>query len=389
MSEQPVKPPSRRRLIQVGAIAGAVALAVVVAGVAERVLGGRAVAQQTASQSVPTVALARLTGGEATEALTLPGAIQPYNRAMIHARVSGYLKGWNQDIGAQVRAGQLLATIDAPDLDQQYQQAKADHATAVANSRVANLTAARWQALLPSASVSQQEADEKAGDAAAKKALVDAARANLRRLEVLAGFKRIVAPFDGVVTARKTDIGALITAGSQGEELFEVSDLKRVRIYVRAPQSLSAELRPGQPATFNLPQYPGQSFKAAVVATSRAIDPTSRTLLVQLQADNADGKLFGGAYCQVHFQLAGSPDTIRVPATALLPVNSGAKVAVLGPGDKVMLKSVQLGRDLGDSVEIVAGLTRSDRVIDSPPESLRNGEQVKLAPTPAPAARGK
>ncbi len=387
MSEQPVKPPSRRRLIQVGAIAGAVALAVVVAGVAERMLGGRAVAQQTASQSIPTVALARLTGGEATEALTLPGAIQPYNRAMIHARVSGYLKGWNQDIGAQVRAGQLLATIDAPDLDQQYSRPRP---TTARRSRIAG---------------GEPDRGALAGAAAVGVGLpAGGGRKGRRRgRQEGPGGRRARQPAaPGGAGGLQADRRAVRRRGHRAQDRHRRADhrrqpgrgavrglrLKRVRIYVRAPQSLSAELVPGRPATFNLPQYPGQSFKAAVVATSRAIDPTSRTLLVQLQADNADGKLFGGAYCQVHFQLAGRPRHHPRAGHRAAAGQQRAKVAVLGPGDKVMLKSVQLGRDLGDSVEIVAGLTRSDRVIDSPPRACGTANRSSWRRRPR-RARGK
>jgi RND family efflux transporter MFP subunit len=201
----------------------------------------------------------------------------------------------------------------------------------------------------------------------------------------LQSFKQLVAPFDGVVTARNTDIGALINAGNTvGQELFEVSDLHRVRIYVQVPQAFTADLRPGLKATFEMPQYPGQTFDATLVSTSNAMNATSRSMLVQLQADNSEGKLLGGTYCKVTFQIPGDPNIVRLPATALLPVNRGAQVAVLGDGNKVMLKPVKLGRDFGDSVEVIAGLTPQDRVIDSPPETLQSGDVVQLAAaTPA------
>jgi RND family efflux transporter MFP subunit len=193
-------------------------------------------------------------------------------------------------------------------------------------------------------------------------------------------FKQIVAPFDGVVTQRNTDIGALINAGSTaGQQLFEVSDLHRVRIYVQVPQGFSADLSPGLKATFEMPQYPGRKFDATLITTSKALNATSRSLLVELQADNSDGKLLGGAYCRVDFQIPGDPNMVRLPATALMLVNRGVQVAVLGDGNKVVLKSVQLGRDFGDSVEVTAGLTPQDRVIDSPPETLRTGDSVELA----------
>jgi RND family efflux transporter MFP subunit len=369
----------------IGGAALILAAVIVVAGVTERVLAGRGLTQEVGKTATPTVSLAKLTLSSAPESLTLPGTIQPYNRAVIYAQVTGYLKGWNQDIGAQVKAGQLLATISTPDLDQQVEQAKAQVATAEANDHLAALTAQRWQALLPSQSVAQQDADTKTADAAAKRAMLNAARANLRGLQAMESFKRVVAPFDGVVTARKTDIGALINSGSQGQGLFEVADLHKVRIYVQAPQSLSADIRPGLTATFDMPQYPGQHFNAVVVASSNAVEATSRSTLVQLQADNPDGKLFAGAYAQVHFQVPARPNTLRVPASALVPSNRGTQVAILGADNKVTMRSVQLGRDLGDSVEIVAGLSPSDRVIDSPPETLQNGETVKLAAATPPA----
>jgi RND family efflux transporter MFP subunit len=339
--------------------------------------------QWTTAQAVPTVALATLQHGDADRALTLPGTIQPYYKASIYARVSGYLKSWGKDIGAPVKAGEGLASIEAPDLDQQLAQARATLASAKANYDIAAITANRYAILIKSQSVSQQLADQSAADAAAKKAVMDANEANVRQLEAMQSFKQIVAPFDGVVTARNTDIGALINAGSAaGQELFEVSDLHRVRIYVQVPQAFSADLRPDLKATFEMPQYPGQKFDAILTTTSNAMNVTSRSMLVELQADNADGKLLGGTYCQVTFQLPGDPTMVRIPATALMPVNNGAQVAVLGDGDKVQLKSVQLGRDFGDSVEVTAGLAPQDRVIDSPPETLQGGDQVRLAAAP-------
>jgi RND family efflux transporter MFP subunit len=236
--------------------------------------------------------------------------------------------------------------------------------------------------LVKSQWVSRQSADDKTGAAAATKAAMDAASANVKQLEAMEDFKKIVAPFDGIVTARKTDIGALINAGA-GVELFEVSDLHNVRIYVQVPQAFSADLHPGLEATFDMPQSPGQQFKATVATMSHAMDPSSRSMLVELQADNADGKLFAGAYAQVHFQLPGDPNMLRVPATALLPADHGMQVAVLGNDNKVVLKSVQLGRDFGDSAEVVTGLSPSDRVIDNPPETLQSGDEVQLSATTA------
>jgi RND family efflux transporter MFP subunit len=323
--------------------------------------------------------LATLQRGDANRTLTLPGSIQPYYRASIYARVNGYLTSWDKDIGAHVKAGEVLASIEAPDLDQQLAQAKATLASAKANHDIAAITAYRNDVLVKKQIVAQQIGDQTAADATAKQAVMDANAANVRQLEAMQSFKQIVAPFDGIVTARTTDIGALINSGSAGQALFEVSDLHRVRINVRVPQAYSAEVQPGLKAVFDMPQYPGKQFDATVVTLSNAMDVNSRSMLVELQADNADGKLFAGAYAQVHFRLANDPNLVRVPATALVPVNNGAQVAVLGNDNKVTMKPVQLGRDFGDSVEVIAGLMRQDRVIDSPPETLQNGDAIKLA----------
>ncbi|HZC95955.1 MAG TPA: efflux RND transporter periplasmic adaptor subunit, partial [Bradyrhizobium sp.] len=303
MSSELIKTPNRRRLLPIGLAALALAGVVALNGIIQRHHNTAQVAQWTGQQAIPTVTLANLQRGPAVRKLTLPGTIQAYNRAAIYARVSGYLQSWQADIGAHVKAGEVLAKIDSPDLDQQFAQGKADLATATANAQLAAVTADRFNSLVKSQWVSKQTGDEKTGAAAATKATMDAASANVNRLEAMEDFKKIVAPFDGVVTARKTDIGALINAGNAGQELFEVSDLSRVRIYVQVPQAFTAELQPGLKATFEMPQYPGQQFDASVVTTSHAMDSNSRSMLVELQAANSDGKLFAGVYCQVHFEL--------------------------------------------------------------------------------------
>ncbi len=385
---QPFKLPKPRPLILVGVIALVAAAAIATNGLISRYHSKQDLTKWTAAQAAPTVTLAKFVRGDAEQHLILPGDIQPYNKAAIYARVNGYLKSWEQDIGANVKAGQVLATIEAPDLDQQLAQARATLASAKANYDIAALTANRYNTLIKQQAVSQQTADQSAADAAAKKAVMDANEANVRQLEAMQSFKQIVAPFDGVVTLRNTGIGALINAGSTaGQELFEVSDLHRVRIYVQVPQAFSAGLSPGLKATFEMPQYPGQKFDATLVTTSKAMNATSRSLLVELQADNSDGKLLGGTYCRVDFLIPSDPNMVRLPATALMLVNRGTQVAVLGDGNKVMLKSIQVGRDFGDSVEVIAGLTPQDRVIDNPPETLRTGDTVELAAaTPSSSA---
>lgn len=386
MSAEPITHPSSRGLRLLAMAAFITAGIVLARGLDERAGAKTELVHWTHEQAVPTVALAKVEKGAAFRSLSLPGTIQPYNRAAIYARVSGYLKSWSQDIGAHVTAGQVLASIDTPDLDQQFDQAKADLASAEANEQLAVLTAKRWHALVASQSVAQQAVDEKQGDATAKQAVADAAQANVRRLEALEAFKNIVAPFDGVVTARKTDIGALINAGSggTGQELFEIADLHKVRIYVQVPQAFSADLRPGLKATFELPQYPGRQFDATLITTSNAVEAGSRSMLVELQAENPKGALSAGTYCNVHFEVPSNPDLLRLPATALVPSDKGIEVAVVGPGDKAVLTPITLGRDFGDTVEVTNGLSAADRVIDSPAETLQTGDPVRLAAGPSP-----
>jgi RND family efflux transporter MFP subunit len=371
---------TRRRLFLFGTTAMVVAAAIAANGLISRARTERELMQWTNAQAIPTVALAPIAHGDAGQDLVLPGNIQAYNKAAIYARVNGYLKDWNKDIGAPVKAGEVLAAIDAPDLDQQLAQAKATLASAKANYDIASVTANRYSILLQRQTVSQQIADQSAADAAAKKAIMDADQANVRQLEAMEGYKQIVAPFDGIVTARNTDIGALINAGSAaGQELFQVSDLSRVRIYVQVPQAYSANLAAGLKATFELPEYPGRKFDATLVTTSHAMDAASRSMLVELQADNTEGKLLGDTYCRVDFMLPSDSDMMRIPATALIPASRGVQVAILGDDNKVVLKPIQLGRDFGDSVEVAAGLVPQDRVIDSPPETLQSGDTVQVA----------
>ena len=388
MTSDPIKPPNRRLLRLIGITALVIACGIAGAGIIGRADAHRQLVQWTDQAAIPIVQLAQVEHGATEETLTLPGTIQPYNRAPIYARVSGYLKGWQADIGTSVKAGQVLATIDTPELDQQLAQAQASLATAEANERVAVTTAQRWQTLANEQWVSRQANDEKAGAAAAAKAVADAASANVRQLQALESFKTLVAPFDGVVTQRNTDVGALINVGSgsaAGQALFEVSDLRKVRIYVQVPQAYSAGLAAGLKATFDMPQYPGQHFEATLVTSSHAMETGSRSMLVELQADNPDGKFAQGTYCEVHLQLPVDPNMVRVPATALVPVDHGVQVAVLGDGNKATFKTVQLGRDFGDSVEVVAGLSPQDRVIDSPPETLQGGDTVQLAAVTPPS----
>jgi RND family efflux transporter MFP subunit len=380
MRSEDIEAPSRRSLLTAATAAVLLAGAVVGYGFMERAQSKQEVVQWTNSQAIPTVALAQPIPGGTHQTLTLPGNIQPFNRAAIFARVNGYVKSWDHDIGSPVKAGQVLATIDAPDLDQQLGQAKATLASVRANHKIASLTANRNNILLQKQIVAQQLADQTDADAKAKEAVVDANVANVRQLEAMQSFKTLAAPFDGVVTARNVEIGMLINSGGgSGQALFEVSDLHRVRIFVQVPQSFTAGLAPGMKATFEMPQYPGVQFDATVSHISKSINASSHSMQVELQADNAAGKFFGGSYCNVHFEIPTDANLVKIPSTALITGNQGTQVATLDSNNKVVLKSVKLGRDLGDSVEVIAGLSPSDRIINSPPETLVTGDTVRVA----------
>jgi RND family efflux transporter MFP subunit len=379
MSLEDVRAPSRRSLVTTATAAALLAAVVVGYGFVNRAQSKQEVVDWTAAQSAPTVALAQSVPGSPTQTLTLPGNIQPFNRAEIFARVNGYLKSWDHDIGAQVKSGEVLATIDAPDLDQQLSQAKATLASVRANHQIASLTASRNNILLQKQIVAQQLADQTTADEKAKEAVVDANEANVRQLEAMQSFKTLAAPFDGVVTARNVQLGMLINSGGSGQPLFEVSDLHRVRIYVQVPQSFSARLTVGMKAKFEMPQYPGVQFDATLSHVSKAINQASHSMQVELQADNADGKFFGGSYCNVHFEIPTDANLMKIPSTALVTGNQGTQVATIDGNNKVAFKSVQLGRDLGDSVEVLAGLSPSDRIINNPPETLTTGDAVRVA----------
>lgn len=372
------KPP--RRLKTVGVVALCAAVSVVALGVMSRVHADQSVKAWTSAQTVPTVRVINVSGGAGPQTLVLPGDLQAFYDAPIHARVSGYLKKWYADIGTSVKAGQLLGLIDTPDLDQQLEQAKADMATAVANQHLADTTAKRWDGLLARDAVSHQDADVRNGDLAAKTALVAAAKANVDRIEALESFKRIVAPFDGVVTTRSTDIGALISVGGPTDvPLFSVADESKLRIYVRVPQGYIAAIKPGLTAKFTVPEYPGRTFTATLAATADAVTPTSGTQLIQLQIDNSDHALKPGAYAQVRFDLPPQSGEILAPSSALMFRDAGMEVAVVGPDNRVQIKKITMGRDLGSTVEIAAGVNPTDRVIDNPPDTLRAGDLVRVA----------
>ena len=343
----------------------------------------------TEAQAVVTVATTKPAALSDLAELVLPGNIQANYEAPIYARTSGYLKRWLVDIGTPVKAGQLLGEIESPEIDQQLRQAQADLATAEANQKIADLTAQRWRDLRASDSVSKQEADEKIASAASGDAQMQSAHANVQRLKELSGFEKVVAPFDGVVTARNTDIGQLIAAGENtGPALFRIADMHRLRLYVTVPQTYAASMTPGLKADLAFPDRPGKTYTATLDSTSSAIDASTRTLLAQLVIDNKNGELLPGAYVEVHFKLppgAGGP-SFKLPANVLLFRGDGLHVGTVDANGHVVLKTVEVGRDYGSDIEIVHGLNADDNVILSPPDSLTDGVPVRVA-APAKADR--
>ncbi|WP_207001299.1 efflux RND transporter periplasmic adaptor subunit [Trinickia mobilis] len=380
-TEVEVKPSKGiRRLKLVGICAALIAVGIVTTGILSRARAKQQLVTWTNEQTIPTVATIKPKPVGATQPLVLPGTLAAEVNAPIYARVSGYLHAWYADIGAHVKAGQLLGEIDTPDLDQELQQAQADLQNSIANEQLAETTAKRWTEMLGQQSVSQQEADEKTSDLVAKAATVDARRANVRRLQALESFKKLIAPFDGIVTARKTDVGQLIDVGSgNGPELFTVSDAKKMRVYVSVPQVDAAAIQPELSATLTVPERPGMTFTAKLVDTDQAIAPESGTLLVQLTEDNTSGLLFPGEYTQVHFALPAASQAVAIPASALIFRAEGLQVAVVDANSHARLRDVRVGTDYGSTVEIVSGLKVDDRVIDNPPDSLAEGDVVRLA----------
>ncbi|KVA43455.1 RND transporter MFP subunit [Burkholderia cepacia] len=368
-----------RRLKRTGIVAAIVAAGIAVAGISTRIHAKDRLAIEAAKLAIPTVTAHLPMRSTLSCPLELPGRLDAFVNAPIYARVPGYLKAWYVDIGASVKAGQLLAVIDTPELDQQLQQAKADLRNAVANEKLAETTARRWEEMLKLDSVSKQEADEKRADLAAKQATVAANVANVRRLDALESFKRITAPFDGIVTARRTDVGALIDTGAdEGRELFTVSDARQLRLYANVPQLEATAVKPGMVVTLTVPERPGMTFQAKLIATDGSIAASSGTLLAQLLVDNRAGQLLPGEYASVRFSLPSDPHAVRIPASALLFRQGGLQVAVVGNDNRTMLKPVTVGTDFGTQVEISTGLGVFDRVIDNPPDSLTSGDRVQL-----------
>jgi RND family efflux transporter MFP subunit len=377
--------PGRRKIAVLSAVAVCVGLFAWT--IVSRGMARNALRDQTIAMAAPTVATIKPGRGPADEELVLPGSVQAYYEAPIYARTSGYLRTWYTDIGARVGRGQVLAEIDSPEVDQQLRQAEADLATSQANYELAQSTNERWKGLLATESVSKQDADQKASDESAKKAAVASAGANVARLRDLESFKRVVAPFDGVVTARNTDIGALINAGqNSGAALFRMADTRKLRIYAQVPQPYAPAAVPGVVAQLKFAEHPGKSYPTQVVRTAQALDPTSRTLQVELQVDNSKGELFPGSYAEVHFKLPGDADSLRLPINALLFRSAGLQVAVVGADHAVHLKNISSGRDFGKSIEVLGGVEANDQVVLNPPDSIAEGATVRIAGEPEEVA---
>jgi RND family efflux transporter MFP subunit len=378
---------SRRGLYIAGIVAAVAALMIVIIGIASRKMADAKLSEWTEDQAVPVVAIAPPDTNGKRSTLDLPGRLEAYTQAQIYARVSGYLKEWKADIGMPVKSGDILAEIDAPDLDQQIMQAEANLASAQANATLAQATYQRGQQLIPSGAVSKQDLDQRAADFANKDGLVKSAQANLDRLRVLEKYKRITAPFDGLVTTRNTDVGALINAGAGGAPLFVVSDTSKLRVYVSVPQNYVPSIRIGTEAKLAVPEYPGRKFSATVEASSQAVDIASGTTRMLLIVDNANGELMTGGFTNVSFELPHPEIAINVPASALIFDRAGLRIATVGSDNRVILKQVTISRDLGKDVEIGSGLTAEDRVIESPPDGIVSGDQVRIAGAPAAAGR--
>ena len=372
------KPYDRRRLFIVFGIVVLVALG----GIGLRLHAAWALRSQTKEDAVPLVAVVKAMSGPATEDIVLPGNVQAWHEAPIYARTNGYLKDWKTDIGTQVKQGTLLAEIETPEIDSQLRQAEADLKTAEANNQLAQSTATRWKALLKTDSVSKQEADEKVSDAQAKAAAFASAKANRDHLRDLESFKRVTAPFDGTITARNTDNGALINAGSgnaAGLELFHIADISRLRIYVQVPQNYSGAIGPDITAELHFSEHPGKTYTAKLLKTSDAIDPASRTLLAEFETDNSNGELLAGGYTEVHLKLPAASSNIRLPVNTLIFRASGLQVATVDADNHAVLKTITMGRDFGNTVEIVAGIAPDEPVIVNPSDSLSDGQSVRIA----------
>ena len=376
--------PSSRWLL-VGLSAAAIGLGIVIySGIHERAQAESTLGVRTERAAVPTVTVVQPTSGAVTQEIVLPGNTQAFNDTPIYARTNGYLKRWYVDIGTHVQQGQLLAEIDTPEIDQQLEQARADLKNAQANEQLAQITAARWQNLLKTNSVSKQETDQAVSDLSARQASVDSMTANVHRLEQLQSFEKVHAPFAGVITARNTDIGALINAGAGGvpQELFHMAAVNRLRVYVAVPEVDSQAAQTGAKATLTLDEFPGESFQGTIVRDSDSIDLASRTLNVEVDVDNPQDRIKVGAYAFVHLKDLRSPHSptrsLTIPANTLLFRSEVLRVGVVRNGHAELVP-ITIGRDFGATVEVVAGLQPTDQVIVNPSDSLASGNRVQVS----------
>jgi RND family efflux transporter MFP subunit len=375
----PEQPRSKRGALWV-IVALLIVAAIVVAAIVPRRRARAALRTETNDLAIPTVSVIHPKLGAPLSEITLPGNIQAFTDSPIYARTNGYLKKWYVDIGARVTIGELLADIETPEVDQQLDQARADLNTAQANYNLSEITSARYQDLLKTDSVSKQDVDNANGDFQAKKAMVASAQYNVKRLEELQSFEKIYAPFDGVITARNTDVGHLINSGAGGPatELFHIAAVRTMRVYINLPQQYSQAATPGITADLTLQEFPGRQFQGKLVRTSDAIDVASRTLLVEVDVDNPRGEILPGAYTEVHLKVPSGAPALILPVSALIFHSDGLQVGTVQDGNRAALTKIILGRDMGSEVEVVSGLTASDSVIANPPDSLISGETVRV-----------
>jgi len=383
------KPPtSRRRLGLVGVIGLCAAGAIVVTGIMARAKTESELKTWTDEQAVPSVAVAPPDARVLNATLDLPGRLEAYSRAPIYARVSGYVSNWSADMGAQVKAGQVLAEIEAPDLDQQLLQARADLVSQQSSARLSEATLNRRKSLVASNFVSAQEIDERSADLANKKAAVNSGTANVERLEALAGYKKVTAPFDGIVTQRNTDVGALISGGTgTGLAMFVISDIKKLRVYVDVPQSYVPAIKIGAKAIITVPDHPNRTFAATVEASSQSVDVSSGTARMQLALDNPKGELLPGGYANVKLSLLRDSAPLHIPASALIFNKDGLRVATVTADDKILFKTVVIARDLGREIELASGVSADDRIVTTPPDGLNDGDAVRVTGEPVKAKK--
>jgi RND family efflux transporter MFP subunit len=379
--EKPASPPGRRKgktgtflfIVLVAVLAGG-------AGIFLRMHESSALKRETNDTAIPDVVVMKAPQGRASEEVMLPGNVQAWHEAPIYARTNGYLKQWATDIGAHVKKDDPIADIETPEIDAQLRQAEADFKTAEANDKLAQSTAARWGKLLKTGSVSRQDADDKISAAESSAAAMASAQANVNRLRDLESFKHITAPFDGIITARNTDTGALIDAGSTGTgpELFHIAETDKLRVYVRVPQTYTSAITPDLTAVLTFAEHPGKSYPAKLTHTADALDASTRTLLIELEVDNENGELLPGGYAETHFKLPGSATSIILPVNTLLFRAQGLQVATIDANGNAVLKSIAIGRDYGKEVEVVSGVSPGETIIVNPPDSLITGQHVRV-----------